>query len=193
MTLTLKAIPVLGLAMLLTACATPRTQPPPAPQPFRSGELPGELVHKDSGFVFPSRLGSFLRSQAHQYDDEGRDISVAYSGEIPSAVTVYVYPNAGRTLEADLVTHSANIVATYPGATIIGRRHVEVTPEGVDAEAVSFSFTSNFMGKEQLLRAELVLAQHGTRFVKYRITYPANFADLAGEDSGKFLHYFDWP
>jgi hypothetical protein len=180
-----------AVAMLLGGCATPPATP--AVQPFRTGVAPGELVHKDSGFVFPPRLGSFLRSQAHQYDDEGRDISVGYSGEIPSAVTVYVYPNEGRTLEADLVTHSANIIATYPGATILARRHIEVTPGGVDAEAVSFSFTSNFMGTEQPLRAELVLAQHGSRFVKYRITYPVHIADLAGEDSGKFLHHFSWP
>lgn len=175
------------LAWLLAACATA-----PA-QPFRAGALPGELVHEDSGFVFPSRIGSFLRSQAHQYDRHGRNVSVGYSGEIPSAVTVYVYPDAGRTLESDLVTHSANIVATYPGATILGRRRIAVTPEGVQAEAVSFSFTSTFMGREQPMHAELVLARHGPRFVKYRITYPARFADLAGEDSGKFLQYFDWP
>lgn len=172
--------------LLLGACVT-------HPQPFRAGIHPGELVHKDSGFVFPPRIGTFLRSQAHQYDKDGRDISVGYNGEIPSAVTVYIYPAGGRTLESDLVTHSADIMTAYPGARILSRQHVEVTPDGLDAEAVSFAFTSTFLGKEQLLHADLVLARHGDRFVKYRITYPSTLADLAGEDSGKFLHYFAWP
>lgn len=187
MKLHLAFCPTVCAALLLVACATP------APQPFRAGAKPGELVHKDSGFVFPSRIGPYLRSQAYQYDEQGRDISVGYNAEIPSAVTVYVYPAEGRTLESDLVTHSADIVAAYPGATIVDRRHVEVTPEGVAAEAVTFEFTSSFYGKQQPLHAELVLAQYGSRFVKYRITYPATLADLAGEDSGKFLHFFDWP
>jgi hypothetical protein len=186
----MRALPRVGalvLALLLGACATVR------PQPFESGSVPGELVHKDSGFVFPPRIGTFLRSQAHQYDARGEDISVGYTGEIPSAITVYVYPTAGRTLEADLVSHSADLIKAYPGATILSRRQVEVTPQGVDAELVSFAFTSVFLGREQPLHAELVLARHGDRFVKYRITYPVALADIAGEDSGKFLHYFNWP
>lgn len=175
--------------VLLAACAA---APPPA-QPFRAGEAPGELIHADSGFAFPARLGSFARFQGHQYDDSGRDISVGYNGDIPSTVTVYVYPADGIDLDAALTTQSASVLAAYPGARVTGRRTVQVTPEEIPAVSVSFAFSAAFLGKEQPLHSELVLARFGDRFVKYRITYPETIADIAGEDSGKFLHYFAWP
>lgn len=173
---------------LVTACASL-----PHPAPFKAGELPGELVHADSGFHFPARIGSFARVSGHQYDAAGRDVSVGYNGDIPSVVTVYVFPAAGEDIEAALVAQSADVLAAYPGAQVVDRRRVQVSPADVSAEAVSFRFSAMFQGKEQPLLSELVLARHGERFIKYRITYPVALADLAGDDSGKFLQHFRWP
>ncbi|MDQ2639318.1 MAG: hypothetical protein M3Y79_01870 [Pseudomonadota bacterium] len=184
-----KRIAAVAATVLLAACATTS---PPAP-PFRAGDTPGELVHNDSGFTFPARLGSFARFQGHQYDERGRDISVGYNGDIPSMVTVYVYPAGGIDLDAALTTQSASVLAAYPGARVTGRRTVQVTPDEIPAVAVSFEFSAAFNGREQPLHSELVLARCGDHFVKYRITYPETIADIAGEDSGKFLHYFAWP
>jgi hypothetical protein len=58
---------------------------------------------------------------------------------------------------------------------------------------VSFAFSTLFFGKEQQLHSQLVLARYGDNFIKYRITYPAAIADLAGEDSSRFLQRFAWP
>lgn len=179
----------IAATVLLAGCVTAA----PPMQPFRIGEAPGELIHTDSGFAFPARLGSFARFQGHQYDDSGRDISVGYNGDIPSTVTVYVYPADDIDLDAALTTQSASVLAAYPGARVTGRRNVQVTPAEVPAVAVSFAFSAAFHGKEQPLHFELVLARCGDHFVKYRITYPETIADIAGEDSGKFLHYFAWP
>lgn len=162
-------------------------------QPFRPGDEPGELIHEDSGFAFPARIGSFARFQGHQYDKTGRDISVGYTGDIPSQVTVFVFPAEDADLEAALIKHSASVLRTYPGARVTGRRMVQVTPEQVPAVVVSFEFSAAFQGREQVLHSELVLAQRGDHYIKYRITYPEAIADIAGEDSGKFLQRFAWP
>lgn len=174
-------------ALLLYACATP------AVDPFQAGAVPGELVHRDSGFAFPARIGSFARFQGYQYDELGRDISVGYNGDIPSVVTVYVFPSGDADMESALVEQSADVLTAYPGARVTERRTIQVTPDAVAAECVSFSFSAMFHGKEQVLHSDLVLARHGERFIKYRITYPQSIADLAGEDSGKFLQHFSWP
>jgi hypothetical protein len=185
------ALAAIAAAGLLTACATKSVLPPA--QPFEAGAAPGELVHKHTGFAFPSRIGSFLRVTGHQYDALGRDISVGYNGDIPVVVTVYVYPAGQQTLEADLVEQSALVLGAHPGATVTGSSTVHVTPAGVDAKSVAFAFSADFYGKNQPLHSELVLARHGASFVKYRITYPASLSDLGAEDSGKFLEYFAWP
>ena len=181
----------LAASLLLAGCAT--RGPAPEPAPFRPGDVPGELVHADSGFAFPARIGSFARFQGHQYDKDGRDISVGYTGDIPSLVTVYVFPAGDTDLESALTAQSVAVLRAYPGAKVTGRRRVQVTPEAIPAVAVSFQFSADFQGREQALHSELVLAQRGDRYIKYRITYPEAIADIAGEDSGKFLHYFAWP
>lgn len=180
----------LGAALLLAACAS---NPPPAPQPFIAGPAPGELIHEDSGIHFPARIGSFARFTGHQYDAHGRDISVGYNGDIPSVVTVYVFPAEGQDLEDALVAQSADVLTAYPDARVTDRRTIEVTPGEIPAEAVSFAFSAMFHGRQQPVHSELVLARHGDRFIKYRITYPVELADLAASDSGKFLQRFAWP
>lgn len=188
---TLKPAAALCAVLLLPACAgVPQVRLEP---PFVVGMQPGELIHRDSGFHFPARIGSFARFTGYQYDAEGRDISVGYNGDIPSVVTVYVFPAGDEDLETALVQQSADVLIAYPGAQVTGRRKVQVTPEGIEAEAVSFSFSTMFHGTRQPVHSELVLARYGDRFVKYRITYPQEIADIAGEDSDKFLRHFDWP
>jgi hypothetical protein len=173
-------------AVLLASCAT-------RPLPFVPGVAPGELIHRHSGVAFPARIGSFARVTGRQYDARGRDISIGYNGDIPSMVTIYVYPANDRDLESTLTSQSAAVLTSYPDARITGRRTVQVTPADISAESVSFAFSTLFMGKEQPLHSELVLARHGDNFIKYRITYPVAIADLAGEDSSRFLQRFAWP
>lgn len=183
----IRPLAALGAALFLAACAS-------APvQPFRPGTLPGEIIHPDSGFHFPARIGSFARVAGHQYDAQGRDISVGYNGDIPAVVTVYVFPAGGQDLQAALVDQSADVLTAYPDAQVVDRRTVQVTPGEISAESVSFAFSAMFHGRQQPVHSELVLAQHGERFVKYRITYPVDLADLAAEDSSKFLQHFSWP
>ncbi|MFO7325921.1 MAG: hypothetical protein DIU62_009410 [Pseudomonadota bacterium] len=190
----IKPLVALCAALFLAACASaPRPQAQLRVEPFQPGPRPGEIIHRDSGIHFPARIGSFARFAGHQYDAEGRDISVGYSGDIPSVVTVYVFPAGEEDIETALVRQSADVLIAYPGAQVTGRRKVKVTPEAIEAEAVSFSFSTRFQGSEQPVHSELVLARHGGRYIKYRITYPADIADIAGEDSEKFLQHFSWP
>jgi hypothetical protein len=188
MTIRISALAALAAAGALAACVTA-----PSVQPFQAGVAPGELIHTDSGFAFPSRIGSFLRVTGHQYDALGRDIAVGYNGDIPVVVTVNVYPAGERTLEADLQDQSAVVLDAHPGATVVGQGTVPVTPAGVDARSVAFELSADFKGRTQPLHYELVLARHGATFVRYRITYPTSLADLGAEDSGKFLRHFAWP
>jgi hypothetical protein len=173
---------------LLAGCAAPARI-----EPFQAGTAPGEMIHRHTGFVFPARIGSFARVTGHQYDAEGRDVSVGYNGDIPVVVTVYVYPAGPQSLEAALVQQSAAVLDAYPGAAVDLQRTLQVTPRAIEARAVTFRFSAEFFGKVQPLHSVLVLARHGASYVKYRVTYPADIADLAGEDSGNFLQHFSWP
>src|SRR5690606_22411200 len=117
------------------------------------GTLPGEIIHPDSGFHFPARIGSFARFAGHQYDAQGRDISVGYNGDIPSVVTVYVFPAGGRDLQSALLDQSADVLNACPDAQVVDRRTVQVTPGGISSESVSFAFSAMFRGRQQLVHS----------------------------------------
>jgi hypothetical protein len=173
-------------AVLLAGCATPSTT-------FRQDSVSRSLIHQSSGFAFPERIGSFLRTDAVQYDRAGLDVSASYNGEIPAVITVYVYPTNGLALSAEVARRRAEVMAGHSGATLGGQRVVQVTPANIDAAVVMFTFQDNVGGKMQELSSELVLAQRDPWFIAYRITYPKSVADLASEDAGKFLKTLSWP
>jgi hypothetical protein len=183
---TIKSLAGVAVSLLLAACQS-------APTAFGPGATPDQLVHRASRFSFPSRVGSFVRERAIQYDSSGQNVSVGYNAGLLIAATVYVYPAAGPPLGTEFASRRAEVSGGHPGASLVGQRTVTVTPRGVSARAASFSYTDIFAHTSQQLTSELVLAQHGNQFVKYRFTYPASHADRASTEINQFLRSLSWP
>jgi hypothetical protein len=173
------------IATLLAACATPT--------PFRQDATSHALVHQQSGFVFPERVGPYRRTDIIQYDTAGKDVSAGYVSDLPIAITVYVYPTMGLTMAAEIDKRRNEVLAGHTGGKTTGQRAVQVTPQSVEAHLSTFTYSDNFAGRRQELSSQLVLALRGSWFVAYRITYPESDADIASEDATMFLKTFPWP
>ncbi len=56
-----------------------------------------------AGFVFPEKIGEFLRVDVHKFDREGKDMSVGYNyRSSPIAATIYVYPRGQLRYPVDI-------------------------------------------------------------------------------------------
>jgi len=78
----LKAMPVIALALFLSACG-PETPPPvayQAPAQVWQDDASHNLVHVPSGVVFPYIAGAFQRGKLTDFAPDGSDIGVPYWG-----------------------------------------------------------------------------------------------------------------
>lgn len=178
----------LAFSALLSACRTP------APDAFDVEQsAAGHITHRHSRFSFPPRVGFFTRQDVFQYDKRGEDVSVSYQAGALIDATVYVYPARRRSLERELETRIAEILAVHPGGRLHSQRTQAVTPQRTPGKVVEFSFTEPYAGSTQTLRSELILTKRGSRFLKYRFTYPESHAERSRQEIEKFVAAFDWP
>ena len=68
-----------------------------------------------------------------------------------------------------------------------------VTAKKVPALVGVFRYEDNLGGEVQPLQSTLMVAQTGTRFVKYRFTYPVSVSRQAIAEITKFTNAFRWP
>jgi hypothetical protein len=183
------AIQILAAVMLSLSLAAGQT----ASSAFGPGATADQIVHRASGFMFPIRIGLFRRVNTNQYDAAGEDVSVGYDAGVLIAATVYVYPAAGRAMEAEFASRRAEVMGVHKGASFVSERAVTVTPQHRKARAAFFTFSDVFKGSPQELESELVVAQSGARFVEYRFTYPAASADRASTEVAQFMESLAWP
>ncbi len=83
-----KLLLALGVALLAGCASAPSSAPAPsaeqANEPAESGKIfveksDGALMHRLSGFLFPTKLGTFERGPVNQYNPRGDDVSVGYN------------------------------------------------------------------------------------------------------------------
>ncbi len=156
----------------------------------------GTLKHVMSGFLFPTRLGSFERGPVNQYNEQGDDVSVGYN-EYSSLIiaTLYVYPTHGSSLSEEFARRQNEIAnfRDYSNVKLVSTANVTVTPRKLKAMQASYTLTAGLAGKIRPVESVLLVAQQGDWFIEYRISYPAAHHDDALPKVQKLEHTFAWP
>jgi hypothetical protein len=157
-------------------------------------ELPeGEAwVHEPTGFKFPADVGTFTRLGATRYDDEGRNVSVAYGDRaLRVLVSAFVYPNTpGITLAQHFEQVKREVRKVNPKANVLadGQWTLEQGGRKFTGRRATFAFTVTMRGGErQEVVSEVYLLLLGDQFVKFRVTCPQDKFEPAAERIGKFL------
>ena len=187
-------LPVLaagGCALLLASC---QTTPRPGPAFIAKAGPRGPLVHRETRFTFPYQVGAFHRVRHTQYSPEGREISVVYNHDTPSiSATIYVYPSAGRSIEAEFVRLQREIKESHPGAKVLARAGTTLTPDKKPGIYADYRYEGKFAGTMQPLRSTLALGQRGDHFVEYRLSYRATDHEAAAPLVRQLEEEFAWP
>ena len=122
-------------------------------------------------------------------------MSVGYNNGLPPIVaTLYVYPAGGRTLEQELARRQAELTHVHPGARLLSRGSMSVSPRGVRALSAEYTFADRFAGTVQPLRSLLFGSPRTARaFVEYRFSYPAPTPQVSAPLVQKLAQDFAWP
>ena len=187
-----------SLLLLVASCGTPaRAQPPEAiPIPLDDEE---PYTHAATGFEFPAEVSLFDRVGAHRYDDAARNVAVGYIDRgLKVILTAYVYPSEGAKLSSHFQQIKDDVRQVHPSArlrsegkwTMKQGEEAGAPPSGLRA---TFTFNAEFAGKQRELLSDAYLLRHGTYFVKFRITYPADRRDEVAERVNRFFEALKFP
>jgi hypothetical protein len=143
-----------------------------------------------SGVQFPENIGVFQIAQLSQYDRKGTDVSVGYQAGVLIAGTVYVYPRKGKSVQEEVASRAAEIRRLHPGSHQLGSDSLRLTPKNVKGARARFLFPAH--EQEESLESDLIVAQRGPLFVKYRFTYPVSHASRARAEVEQFCKTWDW-
>jgi hypothetical protein len=176
-------------------------------------------VHSYSKFSFPKQIGKFQFVESHEYDRDGKDISVGYNSPTPIAATIYVYPAVKNftllpqpTLQGvseGLIEHElknreqeilhfhsdARFISEEPYEIIQGNRHFK-GKKAVYSMAYKFGLSNQDCLSELyifLIEPGLMFLVNDRQYVEYRITYPTTAKDEAPNEIVNFLSELTWP
>ena len=152
--------------------------------------------HEPSGFVFPQDVVTFIRVSAFRYDDEGRNVSVAYTDRaLRILMTAYVYPNAGVPLAPHFEQVKRDVSEIHGDARLLGEGVWNLDQGGrkLTGRRATFGFRVPINGKEQAVVSEAYLLRHGEYFIKFRVTCPKEKFEVAADRVGRFLRSLKLP
>lgn len=164
-------------------------------------------VHEFSNFVFPKKVGHFLRLDMHNNDRHGRDVSVEYNSDTGIILTVQVYPAWRSTLEVrkdPLEEHFQGVMGTVlrnsPDAQLISEGPARVTQNGKSYSGKMAVMTmQDFRAKSKPSRkrpkgiSDLRLFRLGEYFIKYRMAYSEAIRGKAEKEIKGFMISLKWP
>jgi hypothetical protein len=158
-------------------------------------DVAGSYLHKESKMVFPDRFGNLIRTEITQFDQNGTDIGVGYSGKnLPLVITVFVYPapdlysigspqevvdharevlfqNHYEGLKGDVLRANASAVLQTDGEFELAQANETYT-----GKLAKYKLNYRFSLGERPSASSLYLFQVGKWLVSYRVTYPETFA-----------------
>lgn len=166
-----------------------------------------KYVHDYSGFVFPNRIGHFVRVSMHNLDPIGGEISVVYNSDSGIMLTVYVYPTwrASVGTEKDpLEDHFQGLkdmaLRNSPGAQLTADGPSRVTQNEKSYSGRKAVMTlEDFRAKATRSRkrpkgiSELHVFRLGEYFIKYRIAYSEAIRSKAEKEIKDFMGALKWP
>ena len=165
----------------------------------------GTLFERAKG-VYPEQIPPFVRVGFRKYDESGEHFSVGYNRFFLLTTTACGFTAYFRPARGDVADYLAasreEVLKVHPGAEVVATEKVVAEKNGKKHEGVkvTFQYDGDFggLGKRQKLLSELYVFNDavrpgGGRFVKYRITFPANQEKAERRHLEKFLADFPWP
>lgn len=147
-----------------------------------------------------------MRVGVRKYDEAGEHYSVGYNRFFLLTTTACGFTAYFRPARGDVAAYLAasreEVLKVHPGVEVVATEKVVAEKNGKKHEGVkvTFKFEGEFggLGKEQKLLSELYVFRdagppNGGRFVKYRITFPADQEKTERKHLDKFLADFPWP
>lgn len=207
----------LAILVCVFSCGCVTTDP--ARQCSWRNEASATFVHPYSKFSFPTSLGNFRRVDIHNYDQQGKDVSVGYNSPSPVAATVYVYPGpsdfaimpAPKSMsasEAVLDQHfqmcEQDVLNNHRDAKLLTQVKCKLIQgenqfEGRKA-VFSMSYQFGFTSQESVSELYVFVIEPGVKFllterqfVKYRFTYLAAEKPKAEAEVAAFMGDLIWP
>jgi hypothetical protein len=164
-------------------------------------------VHEFSNFVFPKKVGHFLRLNMQNNDRHGSDVSVEYNSDTGIMLTVQVYPARRSSLETGkdpLEAHFQGVKGTVlrnsPDAQLISEGPARVTQKGKSYSGKMAVMTmEDFRARAKPSRkrpkgiSELRVFRLGEHFIKYRMTYSEAIRGNAEKEIRDFMIRLKWP
>jgi hypothetical protein len=145
------------------------------------------LMHKSSETVFPENIGSFKRTVAQSYDDDGKNIGVGYQIRKPDCsvtVTFFIYPKLGSSLNQEFEAVNDAIKQYNPTSRLISRKNIEASDFRPSGLFSSYEIPNGI--------TRTYFFENSEDFIKYRITYPASTREKSEEEIEFFMQNFRW-
>lgn len=179
----------------------------PGFRPLEPGRSDGKYLHQYSDFVFPTKIGHFLRVSMNNLDPHGVEVSVVYNSDSGILLTVYVYPTRRYSYDTGrdpLEEHFRGVrdmaVRNSPDARLIsdGPSRVKQNGKSYTGRRAVMSL-EDFRAKATRSRkrpkgiSELIIFRLGDFFIKYRITYSEAIEIKAEREINDFMSALRWP
>lgn len=152
-------------------------------------------IHSYSGTYFPEKIGSLTKGSVTEYDNTGKNISVAYSNQ-NMELTHYVYP--AYTAKGNYIPFDKHFFA-YIDAIKKAYQDVEMIEDIIvtigknTGRLALFQFTTNFNFTEQEVFSYFYLFKDKGWFIKLRITFPKSQAESCQLDIDEYLNSLPMP
>lgn len=170
------------------------------------GSNEAESPYERAKAFYPEQVPPFMRVSVRKYDDAGEHYSVGYNRfflltTTACGFTAYFRPAKGD-VAAYLTASREEVLKVHPSAEVVGTEKVVAVKNGKKHEGVkvTFKYDGDFggLGKRQELLSELYVFNdvgrpNRGRFVKYRVTFPADQEKTERKHLEKFLADFPWP
>jgi hypothetical protein len=127
-----------------------------------------EYIHSFSGTVFPDKIANFSFKFTKEYDETGKDISVAYGLNKIIELTQYIYPANGQDLNKHFESYKKTIFSVKNNAKLILSEDIKTN--NLTGKKAKFEYFEDFHSKNQKVYSYLYIYKSKGWFIKLRIT-----------------------
>jgi hypothetical protein len=127
-----------------------------------------QYVHTYSGTNFPDKIANFSFKFTKEYDETGKDISVAYGLNKIIELTQYIYPANGQDLDEHFESYTKTIQSVKGNVKVISTK--DIITNKISGKTSKFEYNEDFHSKNQKVYSYLYIYKSKGWFIKLRIT-----------------------
>ncbi len=165
------------------------------------GQNAADYIHAGTHLIIPAKLAGFQRGRLTRFPN-GTDICLNFRGPHKIALDLYVYPAppdaagpgenepGSKTFSKHFQQVLAAVKLSYRKVRVLGQETYQILPRTGGPWVRRALIELEFRGFKAHSQAHL-LVMHG-RYIKFRITYPAENKEAAQPAVEKFIHALEW-